>query len=106
MYDFYGNPPETKSQLREWLLSWLQKPATEDIFELHDDHFVQELGFVRAGYAHCIFRNIKTGNYVWWVYRNDTERTVDSFPDKRYSTVDELIGSVVDQYYVDWKLTK
>ena len=60
MYDFYGNPPNTKKQLYEWLTSWLTPTPTAQPIKHNGKTFIQESGFRRAFYMHCVFRNLST----------------------------------------------
>lgn len=105
MYDFYANPPQTKEDLREWLTSWLEKPAPEPIplVEHNDEKFIQELGFRRGFYMHCVFRSLSTNEYIWWVFE---EKDLNTFPKKRYSSYDALLQDVIDGYYKSWNLSK
>lgn len=106
MYDFYNNPPKNKKELREWLVSWLQ-PSTPSppILEYKDEKFIQEAGFKRAFHIHGAFRNLSTNEYVWWVFPDEEVGTLDSFPKTRYPDFETMLESVINDYYVSWKLT-
>ena len=105
MYDFYTNPPKTKQDLREWLTSWLEKPAADhkELFEIKGEPFIQEYGFRRAFYLHCVFRNTKTNEWVWWVYP-DTGANIDEFTKERFTTYEALLEHVIQEYSILWKL--
>lgn len=101
MYDFYGNPPKTKQDLRNYLTSWLQKVPQQVPLVINNETFVQELGFRRAFYNHCVYRSLSSNEYVWWVFEEPDENT---FPIKRFTTYEELLDYVIDDYYTKWKL--
>ena len=103
IYDFYKNPPNTKLELREWLTSWLQKcPETTPLLEVNGQTYVQEYGFRRSFHVHCVFKNITTQEYVWWV---SEMLDICTFPTTRYLNYDQLLESVIDDYYKSWNLT-
>jgi hypothetical protein len=99
MYDFYGNPPKTKQDIYDYLTSWLQ-PEKSNIM-VKNEIFIQELGFRRAFYNHCVFRSESTNKYVWWVFE---EPDISTFPTKRFSSYEALLEYVVNDYYTRWKL--
>jgi len=102
MYDFYNNPPTTKAQIKEWLTSWLQKPVPEpSTFEVNGETFIQELGFVRAFYMHCVFRNVNTNEYVWWVSPKD-DINYNNFPTKRFPSYESMLEQVINDYHALW----
>lgn len=105
MYDFYKNPPTNKSELRDWLTSWLKKPDPEPpLLEYNNETFVQELGFRRAFHNHTVLRNIRTNEYVWWVFPSEDTLNLDTFPATRFPSYEIMLEEVIDNYYVDWKL--
>ena len=108
MYDFYGNPPKTRTDLREWLTTWLVKKPDQSIFQVNNEKFIEELGFVRAFYIHSLLRNINTNEYVWWVYDKDLDKNnqLKTFPKTRYSNYEELLNEVIEAYYTQWRLTE
>jgi len=105
VYDFYGNPPKTKEDLRAYLTSWLQN--VEDASPLviqeqgENETFIQEKGFRRAFCNHCVFRSLLTNEYVWWVFE---EFDLKLFPTKRFSTYESMLENVINDYYIAWKL--
>ena len=101
MYDFYKNPPETKQDLQDYLTSWLQNVDNVTPLILHDETFIQEKGFKRAFHSHCVFRSLATNEYVWWVCE---EYDLERFPIKRFPTYESMLESVINEYYVAWKL--
>jgi hypothetical protein len=101
MYDFYKNPPETKQDLRDYLTSWLQNVDDVTPLVIRDETFIQEKGFKRVFHSHCVFRSLATNEYVWWVYE---EYDLENFPRKRFPTYESMLESVIDEYYVAWKL--
>ena len=105
MYDFYANPPSNKTQIRDWLTSWLEKPDSTPIFEVNGERFALEAGFRRAFHQHAIFRNVDTNEFVWRVVRDEDATNFSSFPKTRYSNYDTLLENVINDYYVQWKLT-
>ena len=58
MYDFYKNPPKTKQDIKNYLTYWLQKADDTTPLVIKGETFIQEQGFRRAFYMHCVFRNI------------------------------------------------
>ena len=105
MYDFYGNPPETKEQIREYITTWLQPTNDTRVFNINGTSYVNELGFKRAFSVHSVFKTVDTNEYSWYVCAAEDD-TISGFPDKKYPTFDALIDGVVDNYYVMWKLNK
>jgi hypothetical protein len=102
-YDFYENPPNSKQELREWLTSWLQKfPETPPLVEVNGQNYVQECGFRRGFHTHCVLKNTITQEYVWWVAE---QVNLKEFPTTRFSNYENLLESVIDDYYKGWKLT-
>jgi hypothetical protein len=98
MYYFYGNPPETKEDLREYLTSWLQKIENAQPVELNDDTYIQELGFRRAFHMHEVWRNMRTNEYIWWVVPDTQEFNIRDLPSKRYNSYDDLLNNVIHEY--------
>jgi hypothetical protein len=104
MYDFYGNPPKTKEQIREYLVTWLVKNENPPIEEFDNHQYVQEYGFSRAGYSHCVFKDLKTNEYIWYVLQR--EQCIVKLPESRHSVFNTMLESVVENYYKQWKLNK
>lgn len=103
MYDFYKHPPETKQELYEWLTSWLE-PCDEPIpLDMSGELFIPLQGFRRGFSIHTIYKSLVTNQYVWWV---NEDLDVTTFPKERFDTMENLLESVVDNYYKNWKLTK
>ncbi len=105
MYDFYGNPPKTKKDLHDWLTSWLEKVDAAPV-EHEGQTYVQEYGFRRGFCMHCVFRNLTTNEYVWWVFPDEQVGKMESFPNARYPSFDDMLKHVIDDYYARWKLTE
>jgi len=101
MYDLYKNPPKTKQDIRDYLISWLQKVDDKTPLIINGEAFVRESGFRRAFHSHTIFRSVVTNEYIWWVFEIPD---LDMFPKKRYSTYEALLEDVVNEYYIAWKL--
>lgn len=105
MYDFYANPPRSKEEVREWLQSWLQLVDTvEPPLVIGKESFQQVYGFTRAFHIHCVYRNISTEEYAWWVISRDAPVDTSTFPKQRFKSYEELLDVVVEQYSVKWKL--
>jgi hypothetical protein len=103
-YDFYKNQPNTKLELRKYLTSWLQKcPETTPLLEINGQNYVSEYGFRRSFYTHCVLKNTTTQEYVWWVSEYMDLKT---FPTTRFLNYDNLLESVIDDYYKSWNLTE
>lgn len=103
MTDFYKNRPKTKEDIREYLLSWLEKVDDKSPLVIQGESFIQEKGFRRAFHFHCVFRSLLTNEYVWWVFE---ELDLERFPKKRFATYELLIENVIDDYYMAWNLDK
>ena len=101
VYDLYKNPPKTKQDLRDYLTSWLQTVDDPSPLVIQGETFIQEKGFRRAFYKHCVFRSLLTNEYVWWV---SEEFDVELFPKKRFSTYETMLENVINDYYIAWKL--
>lgn len=101
MYDFYKNPPKTREDIRGYLTSWLEKVPAAETIVAQGDTFVQELGFRRGFYNHCVYRSLSTGQYVWWVFE---EPDLETFPTKRFPSYEALLEDVVEFYLKLWKL--
>ncbi len=97
MYNFYENPPRTKEEIREYLTSLLQPVIEDDCITIDNETFIQEQGFRRAFQCHCIFRSLLTNKYVWWVFE---EQDTKIFPKERFSSYDELLEHVINEYYI------
>jgi hypothetical protein len=102
MYDFYNNPPKTKKDLRDYLTSWLENVDDVSPLIIEGETFIQEKGFRRGFYNHCVFRSLLTNEYVWWV---DEDFDLEQFPKKRFSTYESMLENVINDYYIAWKLT-
>ena len=48
---------------------------------------------------HCVFRNIDTNEYVWWVFDRNDEFYLDTFP-----TYDSMLEHTINDYYKLWRL--
>lgn len=83
------------------LTSWLQNVDDVTPLVMRDDTFIQEKGFKRAFHSHCVFRSLVTNEYVWWVYE---EYDLEKFPVKRFPTYESMLESIINEYYVVWKL--
>jgi hypothetical protein len=102
MYDFYGMPPKTRQDLRDWLTSWLEKPDRPSLpLQVRGETYIQELGFRRAFHQHCVFRNLATNEYVWWV---SEDGDLDGFPSKSYPDLEAMLSEVIQDYYIAWNL--
>lgn len=104
MYDFYNNPPETKEQIREYLTTWLVKNENPQIEDFDGRQYIQEYGFSRAGYSHCVFKDVKTNEYIWYVIPR--EEYIVKLPEERFSNFNRMIDSIVESYYKEWNLNK
>ncbi len=105
-YDFYKNPPKSKADLYDWLTSWLELPSPRPMPFVHNKEiFIQELGFCHAFHMHGVFRNVKTNEYVWWVLPSEEAGDFSTFPTIRYPTYDAMLEHVINDYYIQWKLT-
>jgi hypothetical protein len=99
MYDFYGKPPRTKDEIREYLTTWLEKPNKEVILEHKGERFVAECGFRRAFHVHTIYRSLSTNEYLWWV---SEDGDLNTFPLKRYPSIEALLEDVIEEYFIRW----
>lgn len=103
MRDFYKNPPKTKEDIRDYLTSWLEEVDDKSPLVIQGESFVQEKGFRRGFYYHCIFRSLLTNEYVWWVFE---KLDLEIFPKKRFATYETLLENVISDYYIAWKLNE
>lgn len=106
MYDFYGKPPKTRKELKEWLTTWLQPTNDDKEYTIKNEKYMNELSFKRAFNIHSVFRNVTTNEYKWYVvpdtcFVDDFEK----FPKKRYSSYESLIDGLVEYYYKFWQLS-
>ena len=100
MYDFYAHPPETKQELYEWLTSWLEPCDEPTPLDISGELFIPLQGFRRGFYIHTIYKSLSTNQYAWWVSEFlDT----NTFPQERYTSIDSLLESVLEDYYKRWK---
>jgi len=100
VYDFYGNPPKTKQDIRDYLTSWLQNVRCDTLI-IQGETFIQEKGFRRAFHTHCVFRNKLTNEYVWWVTE---DFDINFFPKQRFLTYELMLENVINDYYIAWNL--
>lgn len=124
VYDFYAKPPKTKQDLRDYLTSWLQNVDDVSPLVIQGEAFILEKGFVRAFNSHCVYRSLLTNEYVWWVsadsdthyifrsLKDEDDRwwvsegfDVKLFPKKRFSTYESMLETVINDYYIAWKLS-
>ncbi len=105
MYDFYGNPPKTKEQIREYITTWLAPTNDPRVHLINGKSYINELGFKRAFYVHSVFKTVDTNEYCWYVYPCEQE-TFEDFPVKKFPNFESLIDNVVDSYYIEWGLNK
>ena len=103
MYDFYGNPPKTSQDVRDYLTSWLQPVIDGPPLVIRGETFIQEQGFRRAFHQHCVFRSVVTNEYVWWV-TEEFDRTL--FPTDRFPTYESMLDHAIDAYCVAWNLAR
>ena len=93
IYDFYGNPPKTKHDLRDYLIS-LQNRQWYTVILLFKK---KDFGFNQ----HSVFRSLLTNEYVWCIFE---DFDLELFPKKRFSTYDSMLENVINDYYIAWKL--
>jgi hypothetical protein len=105
MYDFYGNPPKTREDIREYLTSWLQNTNDNKTYTLKGVTYIIEKSFRRAFNIHSVFKNTDTNRYHWYVFE-DTADTFSDFPQESYDTYESLIENVIEYYYKLWRLDK
>ena len=87
----------------KYLTSCFQKcPETTPLLEVNGHNYVSEYGFRRSFYTHCVLKNTTTQEYVWWVSEYMDLKT---FPTTRFLNYDNLLESVIDDYYKSWNLT-
>lgn len=96
MYDFYGSPPQTLDDVKQYLSTWLKET---------DDHVVlrgwtQTHGFRRGFASHAAFRD-DDGRYKFLVNTDDETEPIDM---GTYDTWDEMISGVARRYCVQWNL--
>ncbi len=103
MIDFYENPPKTKKQIRDYLVSWLQPSQDTTPIKIKGEFFIQEKGFRRAFYSHGVFRNTSTNEYIWYVCQ-DNDFSWNGFGEKIYSSFESMLEDTIDNYYIQWKL--
>jgi len=101
MYDFYGNPPTTKEDIKGYLTSWLQDTNDNKTYTLKGVQYIIEKSFRRAFFIHGVFKNIDTNRYYWYVFE-DTADTFSDFPQVSYVTYESLIENVTEYYYKLW----
>jgi hypothetical protein len=53
---------------------------------------------------HCVFRNIDTNEYVWWVFDRNDELYLDTFPTIEFPTYDSMLEHTINDYYKLWRL--
>jgi hypothetical protein len=99
---FMGPPPKTRQDLRDYLTTWLEDVVDDSPLSIDGETFIQEKGFRRAGYIHCVFRSTLTNEYVWWVSEMFDPK---DFPKTRYDSYDSLLENVINEYYTQWGLT-
>jgi hypothetical protein len=110
MYDLYDNPPINKSDLRNWLVDWIEKVKEKRVFDIHGEMFTQVAGFSRSGYSHEILKNNSTNQYTWlirdWVSEaHGLKDPYIAFPKERYSDIESVLESMIGFYYTKWNLT-
>jgi hypothetical protein len=103
MTDFYKNPPKTKQDVRKYLTSWLEKVDDASPLEIEGEIFIQVLGFRRSFHSHCVFRSVLKNEYVWWVFE---DFDLEKFPTNRFATYESLLETVINDYYIVWKLNE
>ena len=104
MSNFYENPPKTREDIKDYLISWLQDTNDTTIYTINNQKYMNEKGFRRAFYIHSIFRNVYTDEYVWYVIPDENVGTFNNFPETRYSDYESLIEHIVNDYYKAWIL--
>jgi hypothetical protein len=111
MYDFYGQPPENRADLREYLTTWLRPETGEHKWMIGGGEYVLVAGFRRAFVSHEIFRNTATGQYMWYIAPPELGKrfadfnNANAWPIGPQETYENLLSSVIEWYYVQWGLT-
>lgn len=104
MYDFYANPPQSREQVLEWLLSWLELNSGSPTVVHNGVTYVQERGFSRAFHTHIALRNSETGEYGFWVFETSDRDAFKTFPTEWFPTYDEMLHHQADVYTKAWGL--
>ena len=100
MYDFFGNEPRTKAQLREYFLTWQRELyLTKHI--VFKDHYVCEYEFFRHAHCYWIVRCLKTNTYLFWRFTGGGDLYAN-FPTERFGSFDAVMDSITDFYANLW----
>jgi hypothetical protein len=102
MYDFYNNPPKTREDIYNYIISWLENTNDFTVYEINNQRYVNEKMFRRAFCIHSVFKNLDTNEYIWYVTPDTNIGTFNDFPQVKYETYESLIENVVNDYYILW----
>jgi hypothetical protein len=114
MYEFHGKAPNTRGELREYLLGWLfskrsaERSEKEELvfYDLEVNKYLVVASFTRAAHEHIIFLDMRADEYIWYVGDRDLDPLYRDFAkQKRYPSIYELLDDVVEHYYRVWQLT-
>lgn len=104
MYDFYNNPPTTKLEIHEYIVTWL-KPTSDERIVIENELWESIAGFRRAFCCHIVWLNKETVEYAFHVSDDTTNFDTTNFPNfGRYDSWQSLIEGVVDRYALLWKI--
>lgn len=99
MYDFFGNEPRTKAQLREYFLTWQRKLCpTNNVLK---EHYVCEYEFFRHCTIYWIVRCLKTNTYLFWRFTGG-DPLYKNFPTTHYPSFDTVMDGITDFYAKLW----
>ena len=97
MYDFFGNEPRTKAQLREYFLTWQRKQFRAEVDKWG---YVCEYEFFRHANLYWILRCVKTDTYLFWRFNGDWSRA--NFPTEHYASFDAVMDAITEFYANLW----
>lgn len=103
MYPFYEKGVSNKSEMLEWLHSWLRKYTASHKVTYVDKNTTYYLvsGFRRAGYSHGIFSNGDCSHFLFLITedpRNGYQQLGEG------DAYDAVIDAVADFYVRSWNL--
>lgn len=104
MYDFYGNPPSTRAQVREYYETWFQDVSDSTTILIGGESFQVVKAFVRAFHIHSVLQNITTGAYAFVAFAREDEEWANTAIIKQYPTYDKMLNALVDDTCKSWKI--
>ncbi len=99
-YDFYDRFPKTKSDIKEYLTTWIESIEPNGEVSIDNESWIIVAGFRRGFCAHNVMVNMTTHEYAFHAAED-----FDFFPNMgKYATYEDMLEGVANRYAVLWDI--